>query len=334
MNGHSSESGFKCVSCGRVIISKGQTTGSPCSCCEHITWFSHDYSERFSSPEQNRRILSDLRNGLNILLTQDKPQLDLATLLVPYIPTLGRHVYDTWEYSGGLHEFGNVLGRGLPICEIKELRTDSSFVELWLSDNGAPSLIQGSLQRRSERSERWQVILTQITFQHDVVQHHSKELVDKCWKSFCEYADHSIRIEMFTDDEIKTFFRDFYRHASGSLSNLCEFAFNYILHDIIDLSKRDAELLKCARASLEDNAIDWYSILILEHVGEKETVLKCLARDLKAGRLGSDESSKRYRGKMHTLGAKQVLGWCPCDECSSSYRAGCGTRIKKKRFKT
>lgn len=349
----SAKPAFRCISCGRVITEKSLSEVPPCPCCEHLTRFSNDYTERSTSHAENSRIMADLRQGLAARLADPqgtptkpgqtlagrKPELALAALTIPYLPQFGRKIYDTWQYGGGMglgyNGYGNVLGKGLPVCEVPEAATDKSFTELWLSDQGSPALVQGSLlgtfeedhQHGSVVGQQWHVNVMRISFEHEIVRRHSKELADKCWENLCAYADKKVRIETFPEQEIRAIFKDFYFH--GDLGPLCDFAFNYVLYDMLVKQNQDAELLALARTRLEAGGLDQYSILIVEHLDGNESALMFIARDFKAGRLGSREMSRAWRNRMHILGAKEVLGWCPCDRCSSTHTFDQGFPTKR-----
>lgn len=324
----STRPGFKCVSCGRAITEKSPDDVPPCPCCEHLAWFSNDYAERSTSPEENSRIITDLRKGLHLRVTEARPEIALAALIVPYIPQFGRKVYDTWQYGGdmglGYHGYGKVLGRGLPVCELPEATTDHSFTELWLSDGGYPTLVRGALLKTNEEDaqqgrvagQQWHVSVISISFDHETAHRHSKELTDKCWENLCVYADKKVRIETFPEQEIRTIFKEFYFH--GDLGLLCGFAFNYVMYDMLVRQHKDPELLALAQARLEAGGVDRFCSLIVEHLDGKVSALNYIARDFEARRLGSREMSRLWRNRMHSLGAREVLGWCPCDLCSTT----------------
>ena len=288
MNDQSLPSGFTCVSCGRLVVPRRLGEGG-CPCCEHITWLTDDYDIRLASVDQNSRIMVDLRSGLNILLTRDKPLTEIADLIVPYIADMRR--------------------------------LDSHYEEPESWRRVQPRFVPGKLD-----------LLRSISSRDDLPENgYGENLVAEWWDAFCAYADHRVRIEMLPEDEIRAFFRDFYyARVPSKLPNLYEFAFSYVLHDIIDNKNQDADLLTRAITCLESHGVDWFSVLVLEYLDRKEAALRFIARDLRAGRLGTGTWSERYRSKMHSLGAKQVLGWCPCSECSSSRRTGAGKRSKKR----
>jgi hypothetical protein len=156
-----------------------------------------------------------------------------------------------------------------------------------------------------------------IPFDHEIVRRHSKELADKCWENLCAYADKQVRIETFTELEIRTIFKEFYFH--GDLGLLCEFAFNYVLYDMLVKHNQDAELLKLAKDRLDAGGVDRFCSLIVEHLEGKSSALNYIARDFKAGRLGGRDMSRVWRNRMHALGARELLGWCPCDICSTTH---------------
>ncbi|MGD1042763.1 MAG: hypothetical protein ABR913_06815 [Sedimentisphaerales bacterium] len=288
--------------------------------------------------EDNQRLLSHLRASLSVDHSNPDQCISTIDLLKPYLRLISRPYRNArWnsEFIGTGRGPGEVVFYGVPLG-IAWNKEPIFAREYWYDSEG--SLLQARVTTWSDNGP-WDEYLRvatdgPINWNDPLARSTMPSIASKCREYLCRLAEHRLNLSVFSSREQSLMLKEFYfQRRTDGVFHIYWNAFVHVIENYHSNHKTDEELLTLATQEIELGHMAMIPLTILVEMGSKKAALRLLAISLKQKKAEShDPIWTIVRSTMHSLGAKQQLGWCPCDECSPTYQAWVG-RLPKDRFK-